>query len=103
MTGLMILTALQLSSSVEAQSLRTEHWCSLYPPNTLRGRHEWKSVLEPSCLRRVQMLQTEVVEDLCVLDLGEVHLLAVAVSAIQDKCSASDLACYRICMCLSGF
>ena len=100
----MILTALQLSSSsVEARSLRTEHECSLFPPNTLRGTHEWKSVLEPNCLRRVLVLQTEAVEGPCVSDPGEVHLLAVAVSAIQDKCSASDLACCRICMYLSGF
>ena len=49
------------------------------------------------------VLQTEVVEDLCVLDLGEVHVLAVTVSAVQDKCSASDLACCRIYMYLSGF
>ena len=60
-------------------------------------------MLEPSCLRRVRVLQTKVVEDLCVPDLGEVQLLAVAVSAIQDKCFASDLVCYRICMYLSGF
>ncbi len=47
-------------------------------------------------------VEMEVVEDLCAPDLGEVHLLAVAVSAIQDKCSASDPACCRICMYVSG-
>ena len=64
---------------------------------------EWQLVLELSRSPRVRVLPTEAVEDLCVLDLDEVHLPAVAALTSQDSCSASDLACCRIYMCLSGF
>ena len=102
-TGPMMLTVLQRPSSVEVLKPHRAHWCSLCPLNPRQGTREWWPAREKSCSRRVSVLQMEVAEVLRAVDLDEVHLLAVAVSANQDNCSASDLAYCRICTCLSGF
>ena len=105
MTGLMMLTALQQPSSVEAQTPHTEHLYSLSPPNTLRGRHAWTLELEARCSRCVQPRQMEVVEEQREVGPDEMvlHQLVAVASASQDSCSASDLVYCRICTCLSGF